>query len=223
MISCFPHMHVRGKDMKFTAYYPNGESEVLIDVPEHDFDWQLFYYPDKEVKLPAGTRLDILAHYDNSELNPDNPDPTKDVTFGTQTNDEMMFTVFEFIANEGVSPIPSSDERRLDFLIASLPADSTYNIDLQMMGRAIPSALHLPKTGEGTWYILMQGNLLLLAAKNVEWDGSSYSFDIQMRLGPMGGDFVVKGMLDGSGINGEFEGDGMVPFSACEGQLTGDS
>jgi mono/diheme cytochrome c family protein len=223
VISYFPHMHVRGKDMKLTAHYPTGETEVLIDVPEYDFDWQLFYYPTTGDKLPAGTRLDILAHYDNSELNPDNPDPNKDVTFGTQTNDEMMFAVFEFIADEGVSPIPSSDERRRDALIASLPADSTYNIDLPMMGRTIPTALHLPKTGEGTWYILMQGNLLLLPAKNVAWDGSSYSFDMQMRLGPMGGDFVVKGTVDGSDINGGFEGEGVVPFSAFEGRLTGDN
>ena len=223
VISYFPHMHVRGKDMKFTAHYPNGESEVLIDVPEYDFDWQLFYYPDKEVKLPAGTRLDILAHYDNSELNPDNPDPNKDVKFGTQTNDEMMFTVFEFIADEGVAPIPSSDERRRDLLVASLPTDSTYNIDLQMMGRAIPSALHLPKTGEGTWYIVMQGNLLLLPAENLTWNGSSYTFDMQMYLGPLESEFVVKGALDGNGISGKFESDGMVPFSEFEGQLTGDN
>ena len=183
----------------------------------------MFYHPDNEVKLPAGTRLDLLAHYDNSELNPDNPDPIKNVTFGTQANDEMMFTVFEFIADEGVSPIPSSDERRRDALISSLPADSTYNIDLPMMGRPIPTALHLPKTGEGTWYILMRGNLLLLPAKNVEWGGSSYSFDMQMRLGPMGSDFVVKGTVDGSAINGGFEGEGIVPFSAFEGQLTGNN
>ena len=84
VISYFPHMHVRGTDMRMTARYPGGDTEVLIDVPEYDFDWQLFYYPDEEVRLPAGTRLDIVAHYDNSELNPDNPDPNRNVTFGTQ-------------------------------------------------------------------------------------------------------------------------------------------
>ena len=26
IISYFPHMHVRGKDMKFTAHYPNGRA-----------------------------------------------------------------------------------------------------------------------------------------------------------------------------------------------------
>ena len=123
-------MHTRGKDMDLIAHYPNGESQSLINIPKYDFDWQLFYYPQKPVPLPAGTRLDILAHYDNSELNPDNPDPTKDVTFGTQTNDEMMFNVFEFVADVGVSPKPASDETRRDALVSSLPAGSTFSVDL---------------------------------------------------------------------------------------------
>ena len=123
------------------ANYPNGESETLIDVPEYDFDWQFFYYPDKTVSLPAGTRLDIVAHYDNSELNPKNPDPNRAITFGTKTNDEMMFTVFEFIPDVGVRPTPATDETRRDALIASLPPDSVYIVDLPMMGNALPTAL----------------------------------------------------------------------------------
>ena len=219
VVSYFPHMHVRGKDMRMIANYPNGETETLIDVPEYDFDWQFFYYPDKKVSLPAGTRLDIVAHYDNSELNPENPDPGRTVRFGTTTNDEMMFTVFEFIADDGVSPIPASDETRRDALVASLPSDSVYRVDLPMMRRGLPTALHLPRNGEGTWYIPMRGNLLVIPAKNIMWDGETYSFDMQMRLGPMGGDFVVSGQVDNGTISGDFEGSGMVPFSSFEGML----
>ena len=82
VISYFPHMHYRGKDMDLIANFPNGESRSLINIPKYDFDWQLFYYPAKPVPLPAGTRLDIIAHYDNSAANPKNPDPNKDVGFG---------------------------------------------------------------------------------------------------------------------------------------------
>ena len=219
VISYFPHMHVRGKDMKMIANYPNGETETLIDVPKYDFDWQFFYYPDEKVSLPAGTRLDIVAHYDNSELNPDNPDPNLAINFGTKTNDEMMFTVFEFVADEGVSPTPASDETRREALLASLPSDSVYRVDLPMMGRALPTALHLPKGGEGTWYIPMRGNLLVIPATGIAWDGNTYSFGMQMRLGPMSGDFVVKGQVDDGAISGDFEGTGMVPFSWFEGAL----
>ena len=220
VISYFPHMHVRGKDMKMIANYPNGETETLIDVPEYDFDWQFFYYPAEKVSLPAGTRLDIVAHYDNSELNPENPDPNKTIGFGTTTNDEMMFTVFEFVADEGVSPTPATAETRREALVASLPSDSVYRVDLPMMGRALPTALHLPKSGEGTWYIPMRGNLLVMPAKNITWKGETYSFDMQIRLGPMGGDFVVKGQVDNGAISGDFEGSGMIPFSSFEGALT---
>ena len=58
-----PHMHLRGKDFIYTAFYPTGESEVLLRVPKYDFSWQLFY--DQKV-LPAGTRVHCVAHFDTS-------------------------------------------------------------------------------------------------------------------------------------------------------------
>ena len=100
IVSYFPHMHMRGKRMSFTAIYPDGRREILLDVPEYDFDWQLFYYPEKPTVLPAGSVIEIVAHYDNSADNPDNPDPTRDVGFGLESTDEMMFGVFELIEAE---------------------------------------------------------------------------------------------------------------------------
>src|SRR6185436_9814828 len=77
VISLFPPMHLRGKDMKLTAAYPDGRKDVLLNVPNYDFNWQLFYYPEQPIKLPAGSRVDIDAHYDNSANNPHNPDPNR--------------------------------------------------------------------------------------------------------------------------------------------------
>lgn len=98
IISFFPHMHWRGKDMKFTSVDPSGREQVLLSVPKYDFDWQLFYYPKEALALPAGSRIKLDAHYDNSANNPDNPDPTVDVHFGTSTTDEMMFGIVEYYA-----------------------------------------------------------------------------------------------------------------------------
>ena len=224
VLSFFPHMHVRGQSMDLIANYPNGESQSLINVPEYDFDWQLFYYPEKHVPLPAGTRLDIVAHFDNSVGNPDNPDPNKAVGFGLQTTDEMVFNVFEFIADEGVSPTPASDETRRDALLTSLPAGSAFSVGLPMMGNALPTALHLPKNGEGMWYIPMQGNLISIPAENLAWDGNSYSFNMKLRLGPISSDFAVTGTVGADGaIQGTFEviGDGISPFQGFEGELAG--
>ena len=97
IVSYFPHMHMRGRSMSFTAVYPDGRREILLDVPEYDFDWQLFYYPEAPKPLPAGTVVEVVAHYDNSMENPDNPDPSRDVGFGFQSADEMMVGIFELI------------------------------------------------------------------------------------------------------------------------------
>ena len=90
LYSLMPHMHVRGKDFTYTAVYPDGRSEVILSVPRYDFDWQLDYELKKPLFLPKGTRLDCVAHFDNSIKNKFNPDPTKDVRWGDQTWEEMM-------------------------------------------------------------------------------------------------------------------------------------
>ena len=97
IVSYFPHMHLRGKAMSFTAVFPDGSREVLLEVPEYDFDWQLFYYPESPTLLPAGSAVEVVAHYDNSTANPVNPDPNRDVGFGFQSTDEMMVGIFELI------------------------------------------------------------------------------------------------------------------------------
>jgi hypothetical protein len=90
MAGLMPHMHVRGKDFKYTAVYPDGREEVLLNVPKYDFNWQLAYEFDKPIRFPKGTRLDCVAHFDNSPNNKANPDPTKEVRWGDQTWEEMM-------------------------------------------------------------------------------------------------------------------------------------
>ncbi len=85
-----PHMHLRGKEMRFTAEYPDGQEEVLLDVVDYDFNWQLTYTPKEPKRIPAGTRIAVDAVFDNSADNPLNPDPTINVRFGEKTTDEMM-------------------------------------------------------------------------------------------------------------------------------------
>jgi hypothetical protein len=90
LYSMMPHMHVRGKDFTYTAVYPDGRSEVVLSVPKYNFDWQLDYELKKPLFLPKGSRLDCVAHFDNSTKNKFNPDPSKDVRWGDQTWEEMM-------------------------------------------------------------------------------------------------------------------------------------
>ena len=90
LLSLLPHMHLRGKASRYVATYPDGREEILLDVPNYDFDWQTSYYYETPKRIPAGTRIDVTMVYDNSADNPSNPDPTRAVSYGEPTTDEMM-------------------------------------------------------------------------------------------------------------------------------------
>jgi hypothetical protein len=94
--SLHPHMHVRGKDFKYTLVYPDGTEKVLLSVPRFDFGWQLTYFLKEPVAAPKGSRLEIVAHHDNSIKNKFNPDPTREVRWGDQTWDEMMIGYLDY-------------------------------------------------------------------------------------------------------------------------------
>jgi len=85
-----PHMHYRGASMRFTAVYPDGKREVLLSVPDYDMDWQTTYYLATPKRIPAGTTITVDGTFDNSASNPKNPDPTRLLRFGEQTEDEMF-------------------------------------------------------------------------------------------------------------------------------------
>lgn len=97
----FPHMHLRGKAFRYEALSPDGRSETLLDIPRYDFNWQLSYRLAEPLTFPAGTKIQATAWYDNSKNNPANPDPTRTVTWGEQTFDEMMIGYVEYHSEEG--------------------------------------------------------------------------------------------------------------------------
>jgi len=94
LFSLTPHMHYRGKSFLISATYPDGEKEVLLNVPQYDFNWQNSYVLEDPKFLPTGTKLKMVAHYDNSAGNLANPDPNATVTWGDQTWEEMMIGSF---------------------------------------------------------------------------------------------------------------------------------
>ncbi len=97
LLSIQPHMHVRGKSMEVRAIYPDGRTDTLLSVPHYDFQWQTTYVFDQPVNLPAGTRLESTARFDNSPNNPFNPNPAATVHWGDQTTDEMHIAFLELV------------------------------------------------------------------------------------------------------------------------------
>ena len=97
MLAMFPHMHWRGKSFKYTAKYPDGRNEVLLDVPNYDFNWQNGYEFEQPKLLPRGTEILCEAVFDNSASNFLNPDPNVNVRWGDQTFEEMMIGYFDMV------------------------------------------------------------------------------------------------------------------------------
>lgn len=101
LIGITPHMHLIGQSMKVTATLPDGTVQQLIDVPQWDFRWQDQYRYAEPIKLPAGTKVEATAVYNNSESNPQNPSaPPKRVTRGEQTTDEMCLVFFQVVIDK---------------------------------------------------------------------------------------------------------------------------
>ncbi|GIS79410.1 MAG: hypothetical protein CM1200mP14_09760 [Gammaproteobacteria bacterium] len=78
-----PHMHLRGKAMRYELEYPDGKMETLLWVPDYDFNWQ-FLYEYEEPSSFRGSKLHMTWWFDNSEGIPKNPDPTAEVVYGAR-------------------------------------------------------------------------------------------------------------------------------------------
>jgi len=111
LVSFLPHMHLRGKAFLYEAVYPSGKREPLLDVPQFDFNWQLAYRLQEPLKLPPKTRIHCVAHFDNSEANLANPDPSKNVRWGNQTWEEMLIGYFNYMIPVGSQPQEVQDPK----------------------------------------------------------------------------------------------------------------
>lgn len=113
LLDMTPHMHLRGKAFKYVLTYPDGRSEVLLNVPHYEFNWQLSYILAEPRRVPAGSKLEATAWYDNSPNNKWNPDPTQTVHWGDQTFQEMMIGFFNFkVAADSPDPAPQAPGAR---------------------------------------------------------------------------------------------------------------
>lgn len=107
LYSLSPHMHVRGKWMRYELLLPDGRRETLLHVPRYDFLWQFSYVLAQPRRVPAGSWLLVTGAFDNSTGKPGNPDPARQVRFGLQSWDEMFIGFFE-AADDPVPPAGGS-------------------------------------------------------------------------------------------------------------------
>ena len=97
-----PHFHLRGKSYRLELIERDPETDeivkrqTILSVPIFDHAWQRTYELATPLRLPAGSELLATGYYDNSRLNPNNPDPSAEVLWGQQTTDEMFSTRFKY-------------------------------------------------------------------------------------------------------------------------------
>jgi hypothetical protein len=91
-----PHMHLRGKSLRWVVVFPDGREQTILDVPKFDFNWQIEYELAEPFKIPAGSKILGIGKYDNSPKNKWNPAPNLEVYWSEQSWDEMYqpFTLY---------------------------------------------------------------------------------------------------------------------------------
>lgn len=112
LYTVFPHSHYRGKSSTFELQYPDGHTELLLSVPNYNFNWQRGYDFVEPKHVPAGSKLIHRTVYDNSSQNPANPDPNREVPWGLQSWDEMLYGAFSFAWADETAEHPIHDYRR---------------------------------------------------------------------------------------------------------------
>ena len=112
LYSILPHSHYRGRSSTFELELPSGERELLLSVPDYDFNWQTGYEFSEPRHVPAGSKLIHKTVYDNSSQNFANPDPERTVTWGLQSWDEMLYGAFVYRWSDETTASPIHSPRR---------------------------------------------------------------------------------------------------------------
>lgn len=107
-----PHAHLRGKDFTYRVIYPDGQERTLLHVPAYDFNWQMIYQLETPLQVPAGSKLVITAHYDNSLKNKYNPGPEKEVIWAEQSWEEMFVPFIMYSIDATERPKPTTQDQQ---------------------------------------------------------------------------------------------------------------
>lgn len=85
-----PQMHGRGVGMRLSLSAMGAPKQEIINVANYNFNWQLNYALNERLPMAAGSVLEAVTIYNNSESNVYNPDPEADAHYGVTTWDEIL-------------------------------------------------------------------------------------------------------------------------------------
>jgi hypothetical protein len=76
--------------LQVTAYRPDGIEEILLWNQGYQFDWQNTYFLKRPTSLAKGTRIEVVAYFDNTDQNRHNPNsPPKELRASDVTRDAL--------------------------------------------------------------------------------------------------------------------------------------
>ena len=112
-----PHGHLRMNAASLEIFYPEtGRTEVISMISDWSATWHHshLYAPESAPLVPAGAILVTKQWYDNTESNPNNPDPRQWVGWGQRTADEMShaWIAVTHLDEEGYEKIVAEREER---------------------------------------------------------------------------------------------------------------
>lgn len=134
-----PHAHYRGVASRFEIEQPDGRREIILSVPNYDFNWQRTYEFIEPKSIAAGSRLIHTTWYDNSSANPGNPDPDRSVPWGLQSWDEMLYGAFSYTYKDETTEAPIHDKAFAQ--TSKFVGFLDKNLDGKVSWRELPKAI----------------------------------------------------------------------------------
>ncbi|HUK88883.1 MAG TPA: DUF3471 domain-containing protein [Blastocatellia bacterium] len=188
MLTYMPHMHLRGKDMRYDLILPDGRKETLLEVPKFSFNWQTVYKLKEPLEIPKGSKLVVTAHFDNSERNKYNPDPKKDVRWGDPTYDEMMIGWVDYAVDRPKDRIVAKlDPKIYDSYVGQYQFGPGFSLVItregdQLMGQATgqPKVQFYPESETKFFLKVIEGELTFV--KNEKGEVTEVVFNMNGKL-----------------------------------------
>jgi hypothetical protein len=149
--SLVPHSHYRGKSSTFELVYPDGDRELILSVPNYDFNWQRTYSFEQPKVVPKGTRIVHRTVYDNSTKNAGNPDPDRDVRWGLQSFNEMLYGSVSFSWNKERATAPIHDNLTSD--VAQMIGFMDRDMDGRLSKEELPRRMR-ESLGWWRWWLV---------------------------------------------------------------------
>ncbi len=197
LVSMTPHFHILGRDMTYSAVYPDGKRETLLETADLDFNWQTAYTLKDPKLLPKGTRVEFLGHWRDPATSPDHP-VKKPVIYGAAAFDEMAFGIINYYPAEGKEEKPAQWTKRVKEYLEWFPSPDNHEGTAKSGMLGVPAVMTMKEGGAPTLRVAMPAllghGLLEIRFTDAKWDGKNFTATTPPG-GFFGGTVTMQGVM----------------------------